>query len=86
MARKSKQEIETEIKKLKALKPVGSYRSKIAGEINSAVEELELGVDQTAEEWNEMTWEERDTVQQTIDWKNGDNPQALSEGFKGCCE
>ena len=82
---RTKQEIETEIKALKGLKPVGEFRRKTAATIASAVEELEYGVDQTAEEWRDLTDEQQDSVKVAAAWRSGEKTKP-SEGWDGLVE
>ena len=77
---RTKREIETEIKALKALKPIGDFKQKTAATIETAIEELEYGVDQTAEEWNELSDEQRDIVNVADAWRNGEETKP-SEGW-----
>jgi hypothetical protein len=51
--------------------------------ILAQIEELELGVDDTAEEWNEMLDAEREAVLQARRWKNGDTNTRPSRRWKG---
>lgn len=69
---KTKQQVADEIVKLKALKPVpGPHEAKVARMLELSIEELEHGFDQTAGEWDELTDEERDTIQHAADWRDG---------------
>lgn len=68
---RTKQEIETEIAALKALKPLGRFADKTAESIALQIEELEYGVDQTAGEWEELSEEQQSVVNDTIEWKEG---------------
>jgi len=79
---RTKQEIESEIKALKALKPTGDFKRKTAATIETAIEELEHGVDQTAEEWNDLSDEQRDIVNVAAAWRNGEETKP-SEGWDG---
>jgi len=65
---RTKQEIQTEIATLKALKPVGQFKIKTASLTQIASEELQFGVDQSAEEWDELSDEEQDIAQQALIW------------------
>ncbi len=78
---RTEKEIEQEVKALKALKPVGTFKDKTARSIELAIEELEHGYDDTAEEWNELTDEQRDIVNCTRRWKEGDSDENTSEGW-----
>ena len=78
---RTKQEIETEIAALKALKPIGNFKENTARKIELAVEELEYGYDDTAEEWNELNDSEQDIVNTTRLWKEGDSDDKPSEGW-----
>lgn len=76
------QEVIEEIKALKALKPApGVHQRSVAERIKLAIEELEFGVDDTAEEWNEMTDNERDTVTEARRWKQADTDERPSTGW-----
>lgn len=65
-------EIAAEIQALKALKPTGRFKRKTAATIAAAIEELEHGVDQTAEEWSELSDEQRDIVNVAAAWRSGE--------------
>jgi hypothetical protein len=75
------QEIETEIAALKALKPVGPFKDKTAGSIAAAIEELLNGVDDTADEFEEMPENEQQLVWDARYWKDGDSDEKPSEGW-----
>jgi len=75
------QEIATEIAALKALKPVGPFKDKTAGGIAAALEELVNGVDDTADEFEEMEENEQKFVWAARDWKDGDSSEKPSEGW-----
>lgn len=81
--RRQKLEIESEIKALKALKPVGPFQKKTARSIEFAIEELQHGFDDTAGEWDELTDEQRDIVLAARQWKQGDSSEKISEGWDG---
>ena len=78
---RTKQEIETEIAALKALTPVGKFKENTERKIELAIEELEYGYDDTAEEWNELNDSEQDIVNTTRLWKEGDSDDKPSEGW-----
>ena len=78
---RTKQEIESEIKALKALKPVGSFKDAIAVKIELAIDELEHGYDDTAAEWNDLNDSEQDIVMTARQWKEGDSDDKPSEGW-----
>ena len=46
-----------------------------------AIEELEHGFDDTAEEWHELTDSERDIVMTTRAWKRAESNDRPSEGW-----
>jgi hypothetical protein len=82
---RTQKEIECEISALKALKPIRhieSTKSKIA----LAIEELESGVDDTADEWSELSDSEQDIVNLARAWKAGDSSDRPSEGWDGFVE
>lgn len=74
-------EIATEIAALKALKPMGAWAIKTMQSIQVAIEELEFGVDDTAEEWHALTDTQRDMVLTTRAWKQGHSNDRPSEGW-----
>jgi len=78
---RTKKEIESEIAALKALKPTG-FKRKTQATIDTAIEELSEGIDQTAEEWNDLSDEQRDIVNTAIAWRNGEETKP-SEGWEG---
>lgn len=78
---RTQQEINKEVKALKALKPVGPFKAKTTRSIELAIEELEHGYDDTAEEWNELTDEQRDIINCTRRWKESDADEKTSEGW-----
>jgi len=75
------QEIEAEIAALKALKPVGPFKDKTAGIIAAAIEELLNGVDDTADEFEEMPENEQEMVWHARDWKDGVSSSKPSEDW-----
>lgn len=75
---RTQNEIQKEITTLKALKPVGAFKEKTASSIKLILEELEHGFDDTADEWNELTDGQRDTIMVTRAWKEGDSNDAPS--------
>ncbi len=79
-------EITSEIESLKALKPTGRFAEKTAASIALQIEELEYGVDQTADEWEELDEERQSVVNDTIGWKEGRNDCPPSEEWRGLVE
>ena len=75
----TKQEIQTEISALKALKAPTVHTKELIG---LSIEELEFGVDQTSGEWDEMRQDEQDIVHFTQLWKNGNSHIRPSERLK----
>ncbi len=75
-------QIQAEIKALKKLKPVGQFSRRTASAIARAVDEL-IGnsFDQTTLEWEELPDNERDIIQQTIMWRDGDCDDPPSKGW-----
>lgn len=79
---RTKQEIQTEIEALKKLKPVGKFKNKTAATIARAIDELEgRSFDTTAAEFDELPCDQRDMIQQALDWKDGWNNDKPSEGW-----
>ena len=80
---RTKEQIKREIAALKALKPIGRFEEKTRDSIELQIEELEFPFDETAEEWNELTDEQRLCVMDTRDWKYGYNDHAPSKEWAG---
>ena len=78
---RTKTEIDQEIFNLRQLKPVGMHQERTAEKIRVMIEELEFGVDDTADEFEEMTDGEQDCVRQARMWKEGDTETKPSEGW-----
>lgn len=77
---KTPDEIKAEIEALRTLTPQGPFRYRTEQKLAIAIEELTHGVDQTAEEWNELTDEQQDMVNQARSWRDG-NGDAPSSGW-----
>ena len=78
---RTKTEIDQEIFNLRQLKPVGMHQDRTANKIECIIEELEGGLDETADEWDGMTDGEQDCVRQARMWKEGDTQTKPSEGW-----
>lgn len=78
---RTKPEIDTEIKALKALKPVGTFKEHTARKIELAIEELEHGYDDTSGEWSELDDSEQDVINVARRWKEGDSSDKVSTGW-----
>jgi hypothetical protein len=78
---RTKNEIADEIKRLKALRPVGPYAGATRSKILHAIEELEFGVDDTAEEWLDLDDSEQDIVMSSRAWKEGNTNDKPSDGW-----
>lgn len=79
-------EIADEISRLKALKPTGIWAKQTRSKILIAIEELEHGVDDTADEWNELSSSEQDTVMEARQWKDSIRDDKPSEGWDSLVE
>ncbi len=73
---RTKNEIAEEITALKALKPCGPRYETTKETLAIAIEELETGVDQTADEWDELPDQCRDMVNQVVSWRDFGNDDA----------
>ncbi len=80
---RTKQEIQTEIAALKALKPVGRFADKTTEGIALQIEELEHGIDQTACEWEDLSDEQQGVVNDTIEWKESRSDSPPSKEWGG---
>ena len=79
---RTKQEIDKEIQALKRLKPVkGPHYRRLSERIALVIEELEIGVDDTTEEWNEMLDSDRDAVTCAKNWKESLSDDRPSTGW-----
>jgi hypothetical protein len=78
MADRTPDEIKAEIEALRRLVPHGPFRYRTEQKLTVAIEELTHGVDQTAPEWEELSDEQRDMVQNAISWREqgGDAPSS----------
>lgn len=81
MKPRTKNEIRDEIAALKALEPVGVWASKTRRSIELAIEQLEHGCDDTAEEFSELSDEHQDIILQTRRWEQGEINDRPSEGW-----
>lgn len=78
---RSKQEIAAEIEAVKLLKPVGPHARSTQKKLELVLEELTYGVDDSAEEWNELRDTDQDLVNTTRLWKEGDSDDRPSQGW-----
>lgn len=86
--RKSKEEIKAEIAALEALKPVGRFAGKTRETINVQIDVLKNRgvVDDTCDEWNDLTEEQQSAAYEAQNWAKGSTNEVPSEGFGGLCE
>lgn len=83
---RTKQEIDAEIKALRALRPTGRFSVATAEKISLAIEELEYGFDMTSGEWEELDSALQDIVSEARLWKEGDSDRRPSGGWGGLVE
>ena len=81
--KRPKEEIQSEIKALRALKPEGHAAHKTAKIIASQIDALENGVDDTCDEWEQLSEEEQMAIRDAQEWAGGDTETKPSEGFGG---
>ena len=81
--KRTKAEIAAEIAALKNLKPVGPFARKTQRTIAATVEALEDGIDETAEEWNELSYDAQSAALDAMRWRDGGTDEKPSEGFTG---
>lgn len=84
--KKTQEEINQEIAALQKLKPIGKFAYKTAGTISVQIDTLKSGLDDTCEEWEELSDEQQDAARDADNWKNGDTKEKPSEGWGGLCE
>jgi DNA-directed RNA polymerase specialized sigma54-like protein len=85
MKKPTKDQIAAEIAALKKLKPVGPFARKTAELIAVALDALNGQVDETAEEFEELTEYQRDVYYTARNWLNGEAWQKPSEDWDGLC-
>lgn len=83
---RTKTEIDSEIKELRALKPTGLHRFVTSSFIALQIEELEHGIDDTAGEWEEFIPSEKTLILETRAWKEGRSNDQPSKGWDGLVE
>ncbi len=84
MSKRTPEEIAAEIAALEALQPPpGRFQSKQRDNIELMVSTLKGQIDETADEFNEMSDEDIDTYYGTRGWVNGQNNDRPSESWKG---
>lgn len=83
MPKRTKEEIAAEVAALKALKPFGLFARKTAAAIQVQIEAVEEGIDDTADEFNDLTDEQQDAARECENWRNGDTDEKPSESWGG---
>jgi len=78
---RSERQIKAEIAALKALRPTPTWAAKTKASITLAIEELEYGVDHTADEWNDLTAEQQELVMVARNWKYDNKKERPSKGW-----
>lgn len=78
---RTKQQITSEIEALRKLKPVGTFANSTRSAIDLCIEELNFRVDDTADEWLDLSHTEQEAVLVTRRWKNGESDERPSEGW-----
>ncbi len=86
MKKRTKEEVAAEIAALEKLKPVGPFARKTAETISIQIDALKCGVDDTAEEWDELTDEQQMAARDAENWANGDEIPAPSKDWGALCE
>jgi len=81
MTPKTKQEVAEEILRLKALKPRGLFKNDTAKKIELAVEALKDGLDESAEEFGDLSESEQDVAREALRWRAGESKARPSEGW-----
>lgn len=81
--KRTKEEIAAEVAALKNLKPVGAFARKTQATIDATIEALEDGIDETAEEWNELSDDAQSSALDAMRWRDGDTDEKPSESFTG---
>lgn len=83
MNKPSALELNAEISRLRSLVPVGTFARTTQETIDVMIEELRVGVDQTADEWDELTPNQQEAVDDARRWKDGKTSIRPSESFGG---
>ena len=79
--KRTKQEIDNEISRLRALRPIGALTSITVRMIAEAITELTFPFDRSATEWNELDKSTQKRLQKTADWRDGYSEERPSEGW-----
>ena len=82
----TKDQIAAEIAALKKLKPIGPFARKTAETIQVQIDALSGEVDETADEWNDLTEEHQMNAMDCINWLNGDTETQPSKDWGGLVE
>lgn len=83
MSKPTPEEITAEIAALEALTPEGPHCLALLESIEIHVGVLKGEIDNTAEEFNEMTQEQQDAASEAFMWKDGDSPHRPSAAYEG---
>ena len=81
--KRTPEEIKAEVGALRALVPVGPFARKTRRTIDLQIEALEQGMDDTADEWNELGDELQMAAMDALNWKSGDSSEHPSQGWGG---
>ena len=85
MSEKTKSEIEAEVANLEACKAYIPKYSAFSEDnhaiVNLQIEELRFGIDDTADEWDELSDMEKSAILEARDWKEGQVEDAPSMGW-----
>ena len=85
MPERTKKQIEAEIAALTACKTYIPHYTKFGDDnhrnVDLQIEELRDGIDDTAGEWDEYNDNERDSIMEARNWKEGDSDESPSSGW-----
>lgn len=87
MKKQTKDQIAAEIVALKKLKPIGLFARKTAATIEVQLDVLHNSgvVDDSCDEWNDLTDEQQSAAYDVQNWVNGDSDAKPSEDWGGLC-
>ncbi len=83
MTKPTPEEIAAEIAALEALEPKGPHASALRDSIEIHVGVLKGEIDNTAEEFNEMTQQQQDAASEAFMWRDGDSIHRPSASYEG---
>lgn len=86
MSERTKKQIQAEIKALEVCKTyiprTTAFGDNNHRNLDLQIEELQYGIDDTAEEWNDYSDSEQEAIMDARRWKEGDEDESPSSGWE----